>query len=402
MKKAVTLACAGMLAAQAHPVRADEGFTTRIEALSYRSSTDTWARSPFQRIAPQADHVWSTEVRPDLAWQGEQLAGSLRPRLLVNAEPGEHHTSSWLNEGWLRWRPTDGVSLQGGREVLLWGPAMFWNPSNPFFTDSNKANPKREIAGEDFLRARWQIDPHFALSGLSQIGRGHRDAGVARRDGVKLDWVGEDASAAAIVAAEPDKAPSWQGWGQWTASDALLLYGEMAWRQSAAPAVAQPATSPTGWSLSHPPGKRQWLALIGSAYTFENDWTVNAELWRNGAGLNDQEAMLLARTSDALASQPRGLADQQLGSLLNQPTPLRRHYAGLQLSNGDASRLSWKLRLTRNLDDSSMESVAIVDYDLNDSLKLWFNLMRRTGRADSEYGRWVRGSSMLGVTWYAW
>ncbi|MBS1208452.1 MAG: hypothetical protein H6R19_850 [Proteobacteria bacterium] len=44
----------------------------------------------------------------------------------------------------------------------------------------------------------------------------------------------------------------------------------------------------------------------------------------------------------------------------------------------------------------------MLDYDLNDSLKLWLNLMRRNGRADSEYGRWVRGSSMLGVTWYAW
>jgi hypothetical protein len=391
-----------MLVAQASAAPLSEEVSTRVETLSYRSATDSWSRSPFQRIAAQPDHAWSTEVRPDFSWGGEQAAAALRPRLLVVSQAGTSHASNWLNEGWLRWRPLEGVSLQGGREALLWGPSMFWNPSNPFFSESNKSNPKREILGKDFLRGRWQLDQQFALSAISQVGGAHRDSAAPRMDSLKLDWVGQAASAAANVSAEPGQTPAWQAWGQWTASDAQLVYGEFAWRDGAAATLAQPAASPTGWSLRHRSGKRQVLALIGSSYSFENDWVLNLEAWHNGNGLSNAEAAQLASAVAALGAQPHGLADQQLGSLISEPAPLRRNYAGLQLGNGEASQLGWKLRLTRNLDDDGVEGILMLERDLGDQCKLWFQLMRRMGRADSEYGRWVRGSSMLGLTWYAW
>ncbi|MBS1208451.1 MAG: hypothetical protein H6R19_849 [Proteobacteria bacterium] len=402
MKRLAVLVRAFLLVLPLACLGAEDGLSTRIEALSFRSSTDTWARSPFQRIATQPDHVWNTELRPDLVWQDEEFSSTLRPRLALAAAPGEAHAESWLNEGWLRWRPREGLSLQGGREVLLWGPAMFWNPSNPFFTDNNKANPKREIAGKDFLRTRWQLDRNFAITGISQLGRGHRASGTQRMDALKLDWVGEDASAAAIVAATPGASASWQGWVQWTATDAMLVYGELAWREGKTVSMPYESSGPTGWQVRNQPGRRSVLGVIGAAYTFDNDWTLHAELWRNGSGLNNAEAAQLGRATAALGTQPRGLADPQLGELISEPAPLRRHYLGLQLGNGDSAGVSWKLRLTRNLDDESIEGVAMLDYDLNDSLKLWLNLMRRNGRAESEYGRWARGSSMLGVTWYAW
>lgn len=402
MKGPLLFACLTIVTGPVHAGSTSDEFSTRAEILNDYYAVGTRRDSPFQRIAAQPDHTWHDEVRADLAWDHDALGATLRPRLGVTSQAGETHVDNWLNEGWLRWRATSGVSLQGGREALLWGPSMFWNPSNPFFTENNKSNPKREIVGKDLLRARWQATPSTALSAISQTGRGHRDSGTQRMDGIKLDWVGKAASAAAILAAEPGKAPGWQGWAQWTATDALLLYGELAWRDGNIYAVPVAAASPTGWRVASTPTQRALLAVAGASYTFTNDWTLHTEYWHNGAGLSDTDAGRIAAATASLGRNASALASQQLGSLLPEPAPLRRNYLGLQLGSGESASVGWKLRLTRNLDDDSMEGVLMLDRDLGDHLKLWCNLMQRSGNGASEYGRWARSSTMAGLTWFAW
>ncbi len=395
---AVVLAAGNLL-----PLAAQAGdFSSRLEILSYRQETDSWGSSPFARVATLPDHSLASELRPDLAWRDEHLAASLKPRLATTQTPGETHVSTWLNEGWLRWQPTPGWSLQGGREALLWGPAMFWNPSNPLFPTSNKANPKREVVGKDILRARWQIAPGWAVTSINAVGRRESDTGPKRLYAMKLDWSSQDAAAAVIAASEPGLAPSWQGYAQWTASEATLLYGELAWRAGQPYTVANPAGTASGWATGLTPARRSALALLGSSYTFENNWTLYTELWHNGNGLNKADAARLGNSASLLAGQNTAIASAQLGALINEPAPLRRNYAGLQLGNDGSGNTSWKIRVTRNLDDQSMEWVGMLDHNFSDHLQGWINLMRRSGARDSEYGRWVRGSSMVGFTWFAW
>jgi hypothetical protein len=42
--------------------------------------------------------------------------------------------------------------LSYGRENLQWGPSYLFSPSNPFFHDNGRSNPKKEIPGMDFAR----------------------------------------------------------------------------------------------------------------------------------------------------------------------------------------------------------------------------------------------------------
>jgi hypothetical protein len=292
------------------------------------------------------------------------------------------------------------VSVQAGREVLLWGPSAFWNPSNPFFTHNNKDNPKREIIGHDLMRGRWQLDDAFAVSMISQLDEGHLANSNLRRDALKLDWTGNEASAAALVSAQPGKSLGWQGWAQWTASDALIVYGEAAWQRATTHPEVQPGTGPTGWQIVNSTQAYGLNAVLGTAYTFESNWTLNAELWRNASGLTEDESDSLAQAVDALAMQPHGMADRQLGSLVQIADPLRRHYAGLQLINGGDAQTGWTLRYKRNLDDDSGEAFVMVKHDIGDKFQLWANLMQRHGDRSSEYGRWVRSSAMIGVSWF--
>jgi hypothetical protein len=279
---------------------------------------------------------------------------------------------------------------------------MFWNPSNPLFPTNNKANPRREVVGKNILRARWQIVPGWAVTGINAVGRRESDTGPKRLYAMKLDWSSQDAAAAVIAASEPGHAPSWQGYAQWTASEATLLYGELAWRAGQPYTVANPAGTASGWATGLTPARRSALALLGSSYTFENNWTLYTELWHNGNGLNKADAARLGSSASLLAGQNTAIASAQLGALINEPAPLRRNYAGLQLGNDGSGNTSWKIRVTRNLDDQSMEWVGMLDHNFSDHLQGWINLMRRSGARDSEYGRWVRGSSMLGFTWFAW
>ncbi|MFT3734195.1 MAG: hypothetical protein QM776_04095 [Rhodocyclaceae bacterium] len=383
------------LAAQAND------FSTRGEVLGYRIDTQTWRGSPYSRVARVADHSFNLEARPDVSWSHEQFATTLKPRFITSALPGERHSDAWLNEGWLRWRPADGLSLQAGREALLWGPGAFWNPSNPFFSENSKDNAKREVSGHDIARARWQINEHSALSLIRQFSQGHRARDKAQRNALKLDWVGDEASAAALVSRANDTPPDWQGWAQWTASDALLVYAEAGYVHGGQWQVPVAAATPSGWRLQTQDTRAHTNALLGASYTFESNWTLATEYWRNGGGLNDADATARAQASEALASAPHGLADQQLGALLNASTPMRRHYAGLQLINGSDAKTGWTLRYKRNLDDDSGEAYVMAKRDLGDQWQLWASVMLRHGTRGSEYGRWVRGSTMLGVSWFA-
>jgi hypothetical protein len=388
---------AGMVPAQEQTV------SSRGELLLYGNTTDTWARSAFNRVARVADDSLNLELRPDLDVTRDAVSATLRPRFIASAQNDAQHSETWLNEGWLRWRPVAGASLQAGREVLLWGPSAFWNPSNPFFRNNNKENSKREILGHDFLRGRWQLDDATSVSLISQLGPGHKPDTPAlsarRRDALKLDWIGGEASAAALLSAEPGKSLGWQGWTQWTASDALILYGEAAW-QRPQPYLQLQADGRT-WqrSDSHPYGLN---AVLGAAYTFEINWTLTTEFWRNAAGLTDTEADELATSVATLSQRTDPAASGQLASLIQVSDPMRRHYLGLQLVNGSDATTGWTLRYKRNLDDGSGEAFVMLKRDLGDRLQLWGNVMQRHGGRNDEYGRWVRSSAMLGLSWFMW
>lgn len=404
MKTARQLLPGLILAIWEIPALADQtdGFSTRLEMHAYRYEANVWRSSPFASVATRPDPTLAEELRPDLGWHSSTWSAHLKPRAEMATSGSETHVTTWLNEGTARWLAAPGWSLVTGRETLLWGPAMFWNPSNPLFTTNNKANPKREVAGADLLRTRWQISPRWAATAIEIFGRRETGTGPRHLRAMKLDWVSEDTAGAFIAAAEPGKAPSWQGYAQWTASDATLLYTEMAWRTAPAYTAAEAESSPTGWMPTTTSKRRAAMALLGGSYTFENNWTVYAELWHNGNGLDQASAARLSAAVEALGKQSSHLAATQLGTLLSEPAPLRRNYAGLQLGNDSTAATTWKIRLTRNLDDGSMEWVGILDHNFSDHLQGWANLMRRSGSRDSEYGRWVRGSSMVGLTWFAW
>ena len=384
-----------------------EGLASRGEWLIYDARYAIDEASPFNpgnRLLRQADEVFSSELRPDFSCSGESVTASLKPRLLFSQAAGERDHQLWLNEGTLRWRVVDKLTLTAGREVLLWGPAQFWNPSNPFYVANGKSNARRELSGKGFVRARWQASEASSITAISQVDNGPFDLGAERVNAVKVDWVGNDASAAALVAALPGASLQWRGWAQWTVDDASLVYGEAAWARRSALAARRAATL-TGWQVAGGDASYALDALVGAGYTFLNGWTLNAEYYRHGSGLSPDEMAdwnrLVRAAGSALASS--ALAAGQLAAALDPGSdPLGRRVMGVQLRNGSDQALGWNLRYSRNLDDRSGQAVAQFSVDLADRWQLWANLVIQHGGTSTEYGRWLDGSAMLGVTAFLW
>ena len=390
------------------PVRATPAgpgtWSSRAEIVASWEQVRPRDGSALARVAGLPDSTSAIELRPEVTWEFARVSLTAKPRVLATAAGGEHDVATQLDEGWLRVRPRSGLSLQAGREVLLWGPATFWNPSNPFFAENNRANPQRALGGIDLARVRWQFNRAWSATAITQFGRGRAEVASAHRQGIKLDWVGDAASAAFVAAAAPRERASVHGWAQATVSDALIVYGEAGWSEGPASLFPERGPSPTGWSLQPLGGDtRRLKAIVGGAYTLLSGATVNVEVWRNGDAWGADRRGQVAAALRALVRQPFGIADGQIGGILTTlPEPYGRHRAGVQLANAGDVRTAWLVRYTHGIDEGGGEWLGYLRRDLTDSLQIWGSVAWRTGGDRSAYGLGVRSAVSVGLTWMPW
>lgn len=379
-------------------------WSSRAEVVASWERVRPREGSALARVAGLPDSTSAVELRPEVTWELTRAAVTVKPRLLASVVGGERETVTQLDEGWLRVRPRAGLSLQAGREVLLWGPATFWNPSNPFFVENNRANPQRALGGIDLARVRWQFNRAWSATAISQFGRGRAAVASAHRQGVKVDWVGESASAGFVAASSPHEGASLHGWAQVTVSDAVIVYGEAGWSEGAASLFPEPAPTPTGWSLvSGGTDARRLKAVVGGAYTLLSGATVTVEVWRNDDAWGADRRRRVAEALRSLVRQPHGLADAQLGGLLTAlPEPYGRHRAGVQFANAGDVRTAWLLRYSRGIEEGGGEWVGYLRRDLTDALQIWGSAAWNTGGERSGYGLGVRSAVSVGVTWIPW
>lgn len=390
------------------PVRATPAgpgtWSSRAEIVASWEQVRPRDGSALARVAGLPDSTSAIELRPEVTWEFARVSLTAKPRVLATAAGGEHDVATQLDEGWLRVRPRSGLSLQAGREVLLWGPATFWNPSNPFFAENNRANPQRALGGIDLARVRWQFNRAWSATAITQFGRGRAEVASAHRQGIKLDWVGDAASAAFVAAAAPRERASVHGWAQATVSDALIVYGEAGLSEGPASLFPERGPSPTGWSLQPLGGDtRRLKAIVGGAYTLLSGATVNVEVWRNGDAWGADRRGQVAAALRALVRQPFGIADGQIGGILTTlPEPYGRHRAGVQLANAGDVRTAWLVRYTHGIDEGGGEWLGYLRRDLTDSLQIWGSVAWRTGGDRSAYGLGVRSAVSVGLTWMPW
>ncbi|MBI5018274.1 MAG: hypothetical protein HZB55_22645 [Deltaproteobacteria bacterium] len=364
------------------------------------------------RLPRQTSEV---EARLDVGLDLDRVTLSAKPRARwtrdhwqdgPRAGRSEDHADLLLLEGVARLRLAEPLFASFGRENLQWGPGQLLNPSNPFFAENGRENPVREIGGQDFLRVVLLPSSVWTVSWITNTGPGERDPGG--RDwhpshALKADWVGRQASGGALVHGGPDAQTSLRGFGQWTASDALLLCGEASVSRGSAALYPVADLGPLGGHLEAT--RRDDAAAFvtaagGAAYTVAFGPTLSLEGVWNGEGYGDGQAERffdLAHRAGALAEQglsvPRAAGPSSLGLRL-----LRRRYLFAQyLQTEIADRLTVTLRWTQNLDDGSALATGFGEWSLSDRWRLFGFGGAGTGGSRDEFGSAVRYSVSLGL-----
>jgi hypothetical protein len=318
-----------------------------------------------------------------------------------NREDETDWDEDWFLNEWLaRLVLRENLFVSYGRENLQWGPSYLLSPSNPFFRDNGRDNPIAEVAGMDFARLVWLPRENWTVSFIANTSKGHqknRFRDFEETYAFKLDYTGREAYASLILSHRQSDRNRLGAFAGWTATDALLLYGEGVVSRGSNALYPVQADHPLAYSMEGRDRDDPSLTgtvLIGGAYTFLWGPTLTLEYVYNGPGYTDEEAEayydLRQNASNELTAQGplSGFAKWTLSQTADPgPRLLRQHAAMLQYTQtGIGEVLDLTCRWTQSIDDGSGQFLSIAEYYWGDHVKLFSIGTINTGGGNKAFG----------------
>ncbi len=318
--------------------------TVQEPATNSRNPENTFFRIPQLTLA--------LDLRPDLYLSLQHIEFSAKPRLTglwmqrktgTRSKETEEDWDLFINEWLVRIPVSDRLFISYGRENLQWGPGWLFSPSNPFFIDNGRDDPKREIPGKDFARLVYLPDMTWTLSLIANMdeGRSRLEYGKKFKNiyGVKLDFTGEQTYAGLILAHREPEQTSLGAFGGWTFNDALLLYTDIGINE-----------------MTDKSESRECALLAGASYTLETGPTLTVEY----------------------------------GYQENRTDLFQRNDIMFQYSQNDIRGIfNLILRVTKNIDDNSAQLLTIVEYLAGDHVQFFLNTTVNRGAEDKEFGNYL-------------
>jgi len=360
------------------------------------------------------------EIRPDLRLTFRRLDLSVKPRMNLEwmawedgvREGDTDWDDDWFINEWLaRLRMTENLFVSYGRENLQWGPSYLFSPSNPFFRDNGRRNPKREVPGMDFARLVWLPGMSWTISFIANLDEGRQEFRFYEFDKIyalKLDYTGQEAYSSMILSHQESDRNRLGAFGGWTATDALLIYGEGTISRGTNALYPKNAANPFGASMvavDDEDSSLKGTILAGGSYTLEVGPTLTVEYAYNSPGYSDDQAKAYYQLRQAAAdaytlSAPIGDLSRLTLSQTADPKMrfLRRNYVMFQyLHNNIQDVLNLTFRWTQNLDDSSGQFIYIVEYFMGDHAQLFSIGSINSGSGDTEFGTILDYQWMIGL-----
>jgi len=399
-----------------------KGFEYSLRMLTfgaYQGVADS-SQNPDNDFFQIPRYVADLELRPDARLNFRRLDLSVKPRGNIEwmawedgVKEGETDwDDDWFVNEWLaRIRVTQGLYVSYGRENLQWGPCYLFSPSNPFFRDNGRSNPKQEVPGMDFARLVWLPAMSWTISFIANIDEGRQEFRFFEFEkiyAVKLDYSGQEAYASMILSHQESDRNRLGVFGGWTATDALLIYGEGTISRGTNALYPIKANNPFGASMEEVDDQDLSLkgtVLAGGSYTLEVGPTLTVEYVYNGTGYSDGEADLYYQLRQAAAdaySLSGPIGDLSRLTLSRTADPklrfLRRNYIMLQYQQNDIRDvLNLTFRWTRNIDDGSGQFIAIMEYYLGEHTMIFSIGGINSGSSDTEFGTILDRHCMIGV-----
>ena len=406
--------------------KANEGFNYLFKTLVFGTTMQPAdsTQNPNNDFLEIPGYTLDFELRPDFSLDFRRLFLIVKPRINVERQywedgnrDGDSATDDdcYINEWLVRLRLTEGLLVSYGRENLQWGPSFFLSPSNPFFRDNGQSNPKYEVPGMDFGRFLWIPNSSWTASLIANTDEGRQEFILDDFEptyALKLDYTTYLKCFSIIASYKEEDRFQLGAFAKWTASDALMLYGEASATQgTSALYPVETITTPLGSLIQMIPVKEdesslEGLLLVGGGYTLEVGPTLTLEYVFNSAGYDEKEAELYYKLRN-VASQFFYYPDPRVAQLtrlvLAQTLDtrlrlLRKNYLMLQYQHSQIwDVLNLVFRYTYNIDDNSSRFTPIVEYYVGDHTQLFLIGNQTFGSKDTEFRSIADYGWMLGL-----
>lgn len=384
-----------------------------LEAWGYGSHQSAAASSPLNP-ANSVLHVPRTlsilDVRLNLRAVLDDSEWIVQPRWLGQSQSGSANSGSQsqgsLRQAFARLKGPNDSTWTLGRQVMAWGPANFRSPSSPFYFDSGKLNPLREVSGIDLVRYQQVVEPYSLAVGYVTGTSAQPGLDAADSVFVKIDHQAADYLLSAnLTHTHGRDKPFFGAFGQFSANDAWMLYGEYGHGPRARGLVVTPSARPP--LLFRQPGDAAGAVLLGASYTLLNGQVASLEYLHDRHGLSnadqDEYFRTLRRSAQLLLTSPdpaiRGRNAGFLGGVASQSAGLlgRDYLSLLWQSNPQEPSRYWRIAATMNLHDRSRQLSGYLETSLSPRISLIANVVRNMGPADSEFMSVVRSVYTLGL-----
>ncbi len=400
-------------------------FSSNGQALLYLTEFDRQPASdlnPGNVFARIPDQQVNAELRIDVSLDADACDGKvrLRGRHVTYTESAglsepERATEVFVNSGVFRCALGARAFASVGREVLMWGSGFYASPSNPFYFDTGKTDPVRELYGKDNYQIGGYINPNLTVTLVRNFrdGRLQPDkANYVPTTALKMDWVGDVTSGGIVASRTDDGVTRIGGYGTFIFSKAVLLYADAAYGRGLRGWYPTTGGSSLDWRLERRKLDRSnsaYTALIGGAYTFESGWTGTVEFLTGNEGYDrsERKAYEAAVSQAATVFMAGGAGSAEAAQLLGTALAPGLPYLGSDVAFIQMSRNEWNdkgdlaVRWTQSLSSGSGGTFSFsADYYLTGSVQAFALGAFNTGGERSDFGQLLRYSVLAGIRVY--
>lgn len=377
--------------------------------------------NPGNLIAGLPSKEELVEVRPDIRFECSAFTFALSPRfqasrqrvedaLTPEPDDDEVDTNEFVNAALLRLDIGTMWSLEVSRQALLWGPSLFFSPSNPFSRFNGRNTPYVELKGKDYVIARAFIGNSGVLSFYNNFAEGEVEY-LAERfehtyalayEHTSYEWT------ATWLYSQRNSEQTLGGFGQYTLNDYVVLFTDISFARIDEDRLAE--TFPAGVQSGLLDIDNDWAtgATLGGSYSFIDGSNVSAEYFYHESGLTEAQASDLMATGERASAQLDDGAFTQdfpadmalLGQVVAaRQAALRQHYVAMQYNKNDiASRLDVVLRWTYGATDGGSLAVADFNTTVGEHGRVFLTLLGTFGDDNAEFRQFYDYRATLGAS----
>ena len=360
------------------------------------------------------------ELRPDIFWDPPFASAVFKPRFTAAHkwwEDGmaegktDSESRAFVNEWRIQGKPLSYLFVSFGKEKMLWGPSFLADPSNILFSNTEKINPKREIEGKYLAKLIFIRDNAVTVTAGSETQKERTVPGETLNPlrFVKTDLMGGNYAVSLVGYHRRNDRFRLGSYGQWTASDAMVLYYDgLVTRGTEVLYPREDAGPLSGAFISKYEDSRRIFttATTGGSYTFLSGSTLSLEFLYNGQGYGDAEAAgyyrLRRSANDHFFDEGpvSGLAKKTLAEAFNNGLPfLRKYYLMGQFQLREIKNvLDLVLRYLYNLEEHAGQASTILEWRITDNIQFFNINSAAVSHADeTEFKSAVDRSCMIGI-----